>query len=70
MTKELPPYSGDDTQCPKCSNIGAYTEHKKAGEPGSGSPIGIGLPERLERRCSRCDYEWDEALNPPDQGTR
>jgi rubredoxin len=67
MTAQLPPFSGDDTTCPKCSNTSAYTEHKEAGEPGANDVIGFApeRPERLERRCSRCDYVWDEALNPP-----
>lgn len=65
MTKELPPYSGDDTQCTKCSNIGAYTEWKAA----EGLGRTVLKPDRLRRRCARCDYEWDEALNPPDQQT-
>lgn len=67
-TKTLPPFSGDNTVCPKCSHNQAYTEHKPAGEPSSGRFSGIGEPERLERRCARCDYTWDEALNPPTPG--
>ncbi|MFD5788635.1 hypothetical protein ACFWH1_18680 [Streptomyces sp. NPDC127037] len=27
------------------------------------------LPERLERQCERCDYQWDEALNPSPRPT-
>lgn len=65
MARQLPPFSGDDAVCPKCSNEGAYTEHKPAGEPRSGEFAGIGQPERLERRCDRCGFVWDEALNPP-----
>lgn len=63
--KTLPPFSGDETTCSKCSHTEAYTEHKPAGEPRSGSFSGIGEPERLERRCARCDFIWDEAINPP-----
>lgn len=65
MPKPLPPFSGDSPTCPKCSHTEAYTEHKPAGEPRSGEFAGIGQPERLERRCARCDFVWDEALNPP-----
>ena len=65
MTEPLPPFSGDDTVCPKCSNQGAFTEYRAAGEPSTGSFVEMGLPERLERRCGRCDFVWDEALNPP-----
>ncbi|MEU0671333.1 hypothetical protein ABZ330_00275 [Streptomyces sp. NPDC006172] len=63
--ESLPPFSGDDAKCPKCSNEGAFTEHKKAGVPRSDGYGGMRLPERLERRCGRCDFTWDEALNPP-----
>lgn len=61
MPKPLPPFSGDNTQCPKCSNHGAYTEWKEAETLGSSYL----QRERLRRRCTRCDYEWDEAINPP-----
>lgn len=61
MSKRLPPFSGDDTQCPKCSHIGAYTEWRSAETLGRTNLT----EERLRRRCTRCDYEWDEALNPP-----
>jgi hypothetical protein len=64
--KPLPPFSGDETTCPKCSHTQAHTEYKPQGEPRSGSGSwGIGDPERLERRCARCDFIWDEDLNPP-----
>lgn len=68
MTAQLPPFSGDDTTCPKCSNPSAYTQHRKAGEHGSDEHATFGPSkrgERLERACARCDYVWDEALNPP-----
>lgn len=64
MTKPLPPFSGDDTQCPKCSNLGADTRWVDAEMLG---PSYL-QRERLERRCTRCDYTWDEALNPPTEG--
>lgn len=56
MTKILPPYSGEDALCPKCSNIGAYTEWQE---------VRLAATECLRRRCHRCDYTWNEALNPP-----
>lgn len=65
MAKTLPPFSGDQTTCAKCSHTEAHTEYKSHGEPGTGSFSGIGEPDRLERRCSRCDFIWDEAINPP-----
>lgn len=63
MPKPLPPYSGRDTQCPKCSNIGASTHHEEAEMLG---PSCL-QQERLRRACTCCGYEWDEALNPPAQ---
>jgi hypothetical protein len=65
MAKTLPPFSGDDPVCPKCSYAQAFTEYKPEGEPRSGRGSGMGEPERLERRCARCDFLWDESLNPP-----
>jgi hypothetical protein len=61
VSKSLPPYSGEDALCPKCSNIGAYTEWLEANRLGASELD----PERLRRCCSRCDYTWNEALNPP-----
>ncbi|NUV54600.1 hypothetical protein G6W51_17110 [Streptomyces coelicolor] len=63
--EHLPPFSGDETTCPKCSHNEAHTEYKEAEKVWIGSIEGISASERLERRCVRCDYEWDEALNPP-----
>lgn len=68
MSEPLPPFSGDEPTCPKCSHSEAYTEYKPEGAPGSGSlnwGAGSGRVERLERRCGRCDFTWDEAINPP-----
>jgi rubredoxin len=70
----LPPFSGDDTTCPKCSNADAFTRYRPAGEHGSDEAAIFGPStrgERLERTCARCDYVWDEALNPPkgDEGS-
>jgi hypothetical protein len=66
MTDPLPPFSGDNPTCPKCAHTDAYTEYKPDGTPGTGSGSWeAGFPERLERRCARCDYTWDEAINPP-----
>ncbi|MFB8772127.1 hypothetical protein [Streptomyces broussonetiae] len=73
MADQLPPFSGDNPTCPKCSKTGAFTQYRAAGEYSGNedqrfapSPKG----ERLERTCQRCDFLWDEALNPPaDQTT-
>jgi hypothetical protein len=65
----LPPYSGDETDCPKCGYIQADTRYR-APRPKSlwewnDQTIPRGpLPERLQRTCSRCDFTWDEALAP------
>jgi len=69
MPDTLPPYSGDNPTCPKCSHQGAITRRRAAGEHGSGDVPTFGPSpkgERLERECWRCDFVWDEALNPPD----
>lgn len=70
MPEPLPPYSGENPTCAKCSHTEAMTEYKAQGEPrsGSGSWHGMGR-ERLERRCLRCGYQWDEDLNPPKERT-
>lgn len=69
QTGELPPFSGDETECTMCSNPLAYTVYRQAIsrviEEYNGRLERRGpLPARLERRCQRCDYQWDEALNP------
>ncbi|MXM66762.1 hypothetical protein GR925_25855 [Streptomyces sp. HUCO-GS316] len=64
----LPPYSGADAVCPKCLYGDADTEYKPpivrmTVDEHNGRTARRGpLPERLERRCIRCDYRWDEAL--------
>ncbi|MFC9604594.1 hypothetical protein ACFTTN_14185 [Streptomyces niveus] len=70
----LPPFSGDETECAMCSNLEAFTVFRPATahviEEFNGRLERRGpLPKRLERRCQRCDYQWDEALNPS-PGTR
>lgn len=66
--RTLPPYSGPNTVCPKCSHDEALTEYRAHGECVHGDLIGsIGFQpnERLHRECMRCSYAWDEQLNPP-----
>ncbi|WP_202234458.1 hypothetical protein [Actinacidiphila reveromycinica] len=70
----LPPFSGEETECVKCSHLDAFTRFRPACPRGlweyNGRTDMRGpLPERLERQCQRCDYQWDEALNPA-PGTR
>lgn len=63
----LPPFSGEAALCAKCGNTGAGTAYKAAGEPPENGVHAMcdQWPERLERECSRCEYRWDEDLNPP-----
>lgn len=64
----LPPYSGEETVCVKCSHDSAVTRFRKAGEHSTQDPHTFRPStkgERLERECWRCDYAWDEALAPP-----
>lgn len=65
----LPPYSGPDTECVKCSNGEAFTRYRPAigrhlADRNGVTALRNRLPERLERQCQRCDFEWDEALEP------
>lgn len=68
----LPPYSGPSAACAKCRNVGALTRYRG---PQSGRTLSKlngkrrpgPLPERLERECHRCDYQWDEALPADDR---
>ncbi|WP_199570583.1 hypothetical protein [Streptomyces murinus] len=67
--ESLPPFSGDETACVKCAHLEAFTRFRPACPRGlweyNGRTDMRGpLPERLERQCQRCDYQWDEALNP------
>ncbi|MEW2068431.1 hypothetical protein [Streptomyces sp. NPDC007346] len=64
----LPPFSGDNPLCGKCSHVDAYTDYRAAGEYSSNErPRSAPSPkgERLERTCGRCGFIWDEALVPP-----
>lgn len=68
----LPPYSGDDTPCPKCRYLEASTTYRPRlaavlpqlfnGQCRTGR-----FPERMERQCGRCAYRWEEALPVDDQ---
>jgi rubredoxin len=68
----LPPFSGDDTVCPKCQHKGASTRYMALGRclHDSGDTIGFAKNERLHRECTRCGYAWDEALAEPTGGSR
>ncbi|QKW06991.1 hypothetical protein HUT18_11845 [Streptomyces sp. NA04227] len=71
LGSELPPYSGELTVCTKCSYNEAFTRYRPESPRGlwdyNGRTKMRGpLPERLERSCQRCDFQWDEALRPAD----
>jgi hypothetical protein len=71
-TPALPPFSGDDAVCIQCSHPEAITTYRPACghlmEEYNGKLRRLtNAPARLERRCERCDFQWDEALNPPVQ---
>lgn len=69
----LPPYSDTETTCPKCAHGLAHTAYRSAAGSRpillvewNGATVHRGpLPERLERECQRCGFQWDEALCPP-----
>jgi hypothetical protein len=66
----LPPYSGTDALCAMCSHARASTRFQSERHRVMREFNGIvgrhaTLTARLERQCERCDYQWDEALNPP-----
>ncbi|MEU1815190.1 hypothetical protein ABZ543_08325 [Streptomyces roseifaciens] len=68
FVEPLPPFSGDSTECGKCSHTGALTRYQQACPRGrmvfNGATCMRGpLPERLERTCQRCGFEWDESLD-------
>ncbi|WP_030672305.1 hypothetical protein [Streptomyces sp. NRRL B-1347] len=63
----LPPYSGEHVDCIKCSNSGAFTFYRASTraliDDWNGIQVRRGpLPERLERHCMCCGFQWDEAL--------
>ncbi|MFD9903880.1 hypothetical protein [Streptomyces sp. NPDC059063] len=63
----LPPFSGEEVDCTKCGNAAAYTFYRPSArmliDDRNGATLRRGpLPERLERHCTRCGFEWDEAL--------
>lgn len=67
QTAALPPFTGDDSTCIKCGNVGARTEYLSNGTcvHDGRAILGYARNERLCRQCERCDYRWDEALAEP-----
>lgn len=67
---DLPPFSGEEPTCPKCGHTGASTRYRAARprmlwDPWNDQSVMRGpLPERLQRECDRCQFCWDEALQP------
>jgi rubredoxin len=66
----LPPYSGDETYCPKCGWNPASVAYVKFGHchhnigPQQSLVEGYEVNERLHRECHSCGYAWDEAILP------
>ena len=64
----LPPYSGLDPKCPKCSEIGASTAYIEIGKcthnffgfSFNSTVDGFFRNPRLHRECDNCKYCWDE----------
>lgn len=66
---DYPPFSGDDTVCPKCLKVGASTQFREYGECVHGlldEVVGFDQNQRLHRECLRCGYSWDEQLAIPE----
>ncbi|WP_284576696.1 hypothetical protein [Streptomyces sp. 2P-4] len=66
----LPAYTGADTVCVMCSHTSAFTRYQAERfrvlrEFNGKVERYAHLTARLERQCQNCDYQWDEALNPP-----
>lgn len=65
----LPPFSGDDPPCIKCGWTDARTEYLPFGDCAHGlgdrTTVGFQPNERLHRECTRCGYQWDEAIVEP-----
>lgn len=59
--RPYPPYSGDDTTCPKCDgSVGQrYQPAGTVWRAQGVSMYGQG-PEWLLRECNDCDYQWPE----------
>lgn len=65
----LPPFTGTGSVCAKCRFNEAYTYYRPANarlftEWNGRQQVRGPLPERLERQCQRCDFQWEEALVP------
>ncbi|WP_433341656.1 hypothetical protein [Streptomyces sp. CA-253872] len=64
----LPPYTGEEGRCRKCGATCARTQYQPAASArqllydDNGRPRRGPLPERLERECVTCEYQWDEAV--------
>lgn len=65
-TPELPPFTGDSAECPKCAYDLARTTYCHPLRAGSRDTLnGLWmwgpLQERHRRECERCEYQWYEA---------
>ncbi|MFB7115197.1 hypothetical protein [Streptomyces sp. NPDC056291] len=69
----LPPFSGDDTECQKCRYTDVGTLYRQPVpvryvDTFNGRSRPGPLPERLERQCARCAFQWDEAVIADEPG--
>jgi hypothetical protein len=67
QTPELPPFTGDSAECPKCSYDLIRTTYCHPLRSGTRDTLnGVWawgpLQERHRRECERCEYQWYEAI--------
>lgn len=59
-----PPFSGDDTVCPKCGAGRVGRRYQPKGNrflaPGAITRFEQDAPEWMLRECRECDYQWPE----------
>jgi hypothetical protein len=59
--RPYPPYSGDDTTCPKCGGSVGQSYQPAGTRWGGQGYMRYGQgPEWLLRECLMCDYQWPE----------
>lgn len=57
----MAPFNPDAT-CPKCGHDKVGTLHQEPLHQSCDPSCRDNLPERLQRRCERCRYDWNEAV--------
>lgn len=75
-TEPLPPFTGDDAQCPKCRCIGASLKYEAGSKRNDRLGCSFGCQrdsntslslfiDRFHRKCNICGFYWHEAV--PDE---